>query len=94
MPVNPEALGHGWKGKFFYILVSESSYPMNNVPTCQTTIQSYTLEGSELIPRDNIIYNVYERQSNGCTGLHRRGEQKLAPLDVVVFLPRSLLHSG
>jgi len=79
MPVNPEALGHGWKGKFFYIL---------------TTIQSYTLEGSELIPRDNIIYNVYERQSNGCTGLHRRGEPKLASLDVVVYLPRSLLHSG
>jgi hypothetical protein len=42
---------------------------------------------------DNVT-TVYERQSNWCTGLHRRGERKLASLDVVVYLPRSLLHSG
>ena len=41
----------------FTILVSESSYPMDNVPTHQTTIQSYALDGNELIPRDNTDYN-------------------------------------
>jgi len=30
---------------------------MDNFPTRQTTIQSYALEGNELIPRHNAIYN-------------------------------------
>ena len=74
MPVNPEALGHGWKGNK-NIFVSESSYPMNNVPTCQITIQSYALEGNKVIPRDNTIYyrlrkaveRVYVSPSTGGT---------------------------
>jgi hypothetical protein len=60
MPVNPETWGQGVeREKNNSILVSESSYPMDNVPTRQTTIQSYALEleGNELIPRHNAIYN-------------------------------------
>ena len=54
-------------------LVSELLYSMHNVPTRQKTIQSYSLEDNELIPRDNTIYNslrvaielVYRSPSTG-----------------------------
>jgi hypothetical protein len=93
MPVNPEAQGVE-REKNNSVLVSESSYPMDNVPTRQTTTQSYALEGNEL-SRDTIPFTtVYEGQKNGCTCLHRRGERKLVSLDAEVCLPRSLLHPG
>ena len=57
MPVNPRPGTKGWSGENITILVSGSSYPMDNVPTHQTTIHSYALEGNELNPRNNTSYN-------------------------------------
>ena len=89
MLVNPRPRAVGCDGKKrISTLVSESPYHTDNVPTVKQLFRA--LFNHETIP----VTTFYEGQKNECTGRHRRGERKLAPLRVGDYPPRSPVHSG